>query len=96
MPSGLQSSKRKSAAEWRGFMPGSADACRCLSLRVCLNVGTFKELMMRNILISVWLDFTNNYLTISKYAEHNGLTEYEADQLLKLAAIVSSHNHPEE
>lgn len=51
--------------------------------------------MMRDTLISVLLDFTNNYLTIGKYAEHNGLTEYEADQLLRLASLVASHDHPE-
>lgn len=50
---------------------------------------------MRDTLIKCWLDFTNNYLTIARYAEHNGLTTYEAEQLLKLAAIVSDHPHPE-
>lgn len=50
---------------------------------------------MRDTLINAWLDFTNNYLTIAKYAEHNGLTEYEAEQLLKIAAIVADHPHPE-
>jgi hypothetical protein len=51
---------------------------------------------MRETLIKVWLDFTNNYLTISKFAEHNDLTEYEAEQLIKLVSLVASHNHPEE
>lgn len=50
---------------------------------------------MREVLINVWLDFTNNYLTVGKYAEHNGLSENEADQLLKLASLVASHNHPD-
>lgn len=50
---------------------------------------------MRDALIATWLDFRNNYLTIARYAEHNGLTEYEAEQLLKIAALVSSHDHPD-
>ena len=50
---------------------------------------------MRDVLVDVWLDFTNNYLTIGRYAEHNGLTEYEANNLIKLAALVADHKHPE-
>jgi hypothetical protein len=50
---------------------------------------------MRTTLINIYLDFRNNYLTIEKYAEHNGLHTNEAIELLKLAKIVFNSNHPE-
>ena len=31
-----------------------------------------------------YLDFTNNYLTISKYAEHNGLTNKQAKTIIDI------------
>ena len=39
---------------------------------------------MRTILINAYLDFRNNYLTIEKYAEHNGLTKTDAERLIIL------------
>lgn len=50
---------------------------------------------MRDILIGVYLDYVNNYLTVEKFAEHNGLTKQQAEQLLRLAKAVFNSNHPE-
>jgi hypothetical protein len=50
---------------------------------------------LRNILINVYLDWRNNYLTIDKYAEHNGLTVNEAQTLIDLSREVFNHQHPE-
>lgn len=49
----------------------------------------------REILIEIYLDYVNNYLTIERYAEHNGLTFCEAEKLIELAGVVNSHPHPE-
>ncbi len=37
---------------------------------------------MSEILINAYLDYTNNYLTVAKYAEHNGLTTIQAETIL--------------
>jgi hypothetical protein len=50
----------------------------------------------RDSLIEVYLDFRNNYLTIEKYAEHNGLHYNQAVTLLALAKDVFNSKHPEE
>ena len=50
---------------------------------------------MRETLIAVYIDFRNNYLTVEKYAEHNGLTEEQADKLIDLARDVFNSDHPE-
>ena len=50
---------------------------------------------MRETLIAAYLDFRNNYLTVGKYAEHNGLTEEQAYKLIGLARDVFSSDHPE-
>ena len=36
----------------------------------------------------IYLDYTNNYLTQEKFAEHNGLSLTQANTLLKLAKEV--------
>ena len=50
---------------------------------------------MRDTLIAAYLDFWNNYLTVEKYAEHNGLTESQAGVLLDLAKEVFNSEHPD-
>jgi hypothetical protein len=50
---------------------------------------------MREILIETYMDFINNYLTVEKFAEHNGLLDAEAKVLLELARWVAEHPHPE-
>jgi hypothetical protein len=51
---------------------------------------------MRETLINAYLDFRNNYLTVEKYAEHNGLHVQAARVLLDLAREVFNSKHPEE
>jgi hypothetical protein len=50
---------------------------------------------MRETLITIYLDFWNNYLTIERYAECNGLHNGEAQMLIDLARNVFNSNHPE-
>ena len=50
---------------------------------------------MREILIKVYLDRVNNYLTDEKFAEHNGLSVDHAVKLIELAKSVFNSNHPE-
>lgn len=50
---------------------------------------------MRDTLINTYIDYVNNYLTIAKFAEHNGLTEAQADILLNLCKNVINSEHPE-
>lgn len=50
---------------------------------------------MRDVLIAAYKDYLNNYLSVEKYAEHNGLTEAEGQALLDLAREVINHDHPE-
>ena len=50
---------------------------------------------MRNTLIDIYLDYVNNYLTYQRYAECNGLHDYEAKALIDLARTVYNSNHPE-
>ena len=50
---------------------------------------------MRNILIETYLDYVNNYLTIEKWAEHNGLSYDHGKSLLRLAEHVFNSDHPE-
>ena len=50
---------------------------------------------MRDQLINAYLDYVNNYLTIEKYAEHNGITENQATMLIVIASEVFNTPHPE-
>jgi hypothetical protein len=43
-------------------------------------------------LLEIYLDWVNNYLTLSVYAEKNGLTEAEADTLLDLGKAIYDRN----
>lgn len=49
----------------------------------------------REQLIMIYLDYLNNYLTVAKYAEHNGLTEGQAKVLINLATTVYHSDHPD-
>jgi len=49
----------------------------------------------REQLVSDYLDWVNNYLTIDKFAEHRGLTKGEANLLLFLGQFCFEHKHPE-
>ena len=50
---------------------------------------------MRDKLIEAYLDYRNNYLTIEKWAEHNGLATDQGEQLYWLAREVFESKHPE-
>lgn len=51
--------------------------------------------MKREQLAAVFLDWQNNYLTISCFAEHYGLTIPEAMALIALARQCFEQPHPE-
>ena len=48
---------------------------------------------MRDMLIAAYLDYVNNYVSSALYGEHNGLTNEEAETLVKLARKVYEHKH---
>lgn len=50
---------------------------------------------MRETLISVYLEYVNDYLTVEKYAEIHGLTNGQASILISLARQVANSDHPE-
>lgn len=50
---------------------------------------------MRDVLIQAYLDYWNNYLTVEKYADHNGLSVDQASALINLARQVFDSQHPE-
>lgn len=49
----------------------------------------------RNYLENIYLDMVNNYLSIEKWAEHNGITTEQARDLLKVAKRVYDTDHPD-
>jgi len=49
----------------------------------------------RTYLQAVWLDWRNHYITVEKFAEHNGLLPVQARVLLEVAATVFHSPHPE-
>ena len=53
------------------------------------------EISARTQLKEIYLDWFNNYLSIERYAERNGLTYGQAEILLGLAKEVSLAPHPE-
>ena len=52
-------------------------------------------MLTREKLLTDYLDYVNNYLTIVKFAEHRGLYVHEAELLIKLAESCFTLNHPE-
>lgn len=51
--------------------------------------------MYRMQLENMYFDWINNYITIALFAEHNGLTEQQAKELIDLAKSVVYSDHPE-
>ena len=49
----------------------------------------------RSYLVELYLAWRNDYLTVEKFAEHNGLTDEEGRTLIDLAREVNRHPHPE-
>lgn len=52
-------------------------------------------MISREQLIDDYLDFVNNYLSVSLFAEHRGLTEGQTRLLLDVAKMVFNSPHPE-
>lgn len=50
---------------------------------------------IREALVAAYLDYTNNYLTVELFAEHNHLTVEQALGLINLARAVFNSTHPE-
>ena len=51
---------------------------------------------VRDYILEIYVDWVNNYLSIEKFAEHNGLTNEQAKQFLGLAQSIFDSKHPEE
>lgn len=49
----------------------------------------------REILIEIYLDYWNDYLTVERYAECNALRVDEAKDLIDLARRVFNSQHPD-
>jgi hypothetical protein len=49
----------------------------------------------RQSLITLYLDYLNNYVTVERYAECNGLTVEQAHSLITLGRHVFNSDHPE-
>lgn len=50
---------------------------------------------IRETLSAQYVDFLNDYLTVAKFAEHKGLTEDQARQLIELGKSIYYSKHPE-
>ncbi len=50
---------------------------------------------MRQILIDLYLDYRNNYISYEVMAEHHGITPNEMKVLLGVARSVFESEHPE-
>lgn len=49
----------------------------------------------REILIGIYLDWFNNYVSVETFADHGELTYEDAYDLIELARRVFNANHPE-
>jgi hypothetical protein len=54
-----------------------------------------EQTMSRETLSAIYLDWKNNFLTISGFAEHYGLHDVEAEALIHLARMCFENPHPE-
>jgi hypothetical protein len=52
--------------------------------------------MTREQLNAVYLDWVNNFISVTKFAEYYGLHNHEAVALIELARAVHNRNHPDE
>lgn len=57
--------------------------------------GAYTMKTAREYLIDLHDDYRNNYLTVAKFAEHNGLDVDDAAKLLHIATVVTLKQHPE-
>lgn len=49
----------------------------------------------REVLRAIYCNWRNNYLTVDKFAEHNGLTSEQAVKLIDLSREVFETEHPD-
>lgn len=49
----------------------------------------------RKALNALYLEYVNNYLTVEKFAEHQGLTTDQGQRLIELAREIHNSPHPE-
>ncbi len=50
---------------------------------------------IREILSAQYIEFLNDYLTVAKFAEHKGITEDQARQLIELGKSIYYSKHTE-
>jgi deoxyribodipyrimidine photolyase-like uncharacterized protein len=50
----------------------------------------------REYLRALYISFLNDYLTVARFAEDNGLTEEQGKALIDLARDVYNSKHPDE
>jgi len=50
---------------------------------------------MRKILVDMYIDWVNNFVSIDTFAEHHGLHKNEAIRLITLAREVFQTEHPD-
>jgi hypothetical protein len=51
---------------------------------------------MREQLSKWFLDYMNNFCTVAGFAEHYGISEIQAKQVLELGRAIHNSPHPEE
>ena len=51
--------------------------------------------MTREQLLSVYLDWKNNFLSVGAFADHYGLYDDEANELIRIATKAANRPHPE-
>ena len=49
----------------------------------------------RDYLTALYLDWFNNYASLATFAEHNGITEAQAAEIIKTAREIATTQHPE-
>lgn len=54
------------------------------------------QIQARDYLAAIYLDWLNNYVSVEKFAEHNGLSVAQAMPLINLARDVFDSKHPDE
>ena len=53
------------------------------------------DISARTMLNCMYLDWLNNYISVDRYAECNGLTREQASDLIELGRKVHNSPHPE-
>lgn len=70
--------------------------CHCGRYRFDRVLFSFlKGNAMKYRLTQAYWDYVNNYLTVEKWAEHNGLTVEQAQALLAVMRDIANTPHPE-